>query len=200
MAIAHGTFGDYDEIAAPAAPAAGKVRVYSKTGTGRLFSKNSAGVETTLAALSLRLAAQFADVGNVGAGEDDLHSYSMPGGTLATDGDAIRYVAAYEAAGAPGGTTQTVRVKFGATTLVTRIVAAGTKEVMEAVIWRTGAATQRWVVYRVSSNGTVASDYGTAAETLSGAVVLKSTGESAGGTPANNDIVQHLSLVESVFA
>jgi len=41
---------DVTEIAAPAAPSAGSVRIYAKTGSGELCSKSSGGTETCMSA------------------------------------------------------------------------------------------------------------------------------------------------------
>ena len=46
--ISHSTFGEYDEIATPATPASGKVRVYAKSGT--MFKLGSDAVEADLTA------------------------------------------------------------------------------------------------------------------------------------------------------
>jgi hypothetical protein len=50
MAISRSTYDEIDEITAPGTPAAGKVRIYAKTGGNSLFCKDSAGVETDLGA------------------------------------------------------------------------------------------------------------------------------------------------------
>jgi hypothetical protein len=48
MGITRSTYDEFDEIAAPGTPAAGKVRVYGKTGGNSLFLKNPAGNEIDL--------------------------------------------------------------------------------------------------------------------------------------------------------
>ena len=133
-------------------------------------------------------------VGNVGTGEDDLRTYSVPAATLAVNGDHL----AWEAAGTFAATANNkrVKVKFGATTLfdtgVLAITAAGDWQVNGLVI-RTGAATQKNVARWSCTDAALptATDYTTAAETLSGAVTLKLTGEAT----ANNDIVQEIMIV-----
>lgn len=152
------------------------------------------GVET-LSGISLRnLTVNTTTVGNVGTGEDDLRTYSVPAATLAVNGDHL----VWEAAGTFAGTAndKRVKVKFGATTMfdtgVLAITAAGDWQVNGLVI-RTGAATQRCVARFTSTDAALptATDYTTAAETLSGAITLKLTGEAT----ANNDIVQELLIV-----
>jgi hypothetical protein len=133
-------------------------------------------------------------VGNVGTGEDDLRTYSVPAATLAVDGDHL----AFEAAGTFAATANNkrIKVKFGATTIfdtgVLAITAAGDWYVSGLII-RTGAATQKCVAHWTCTDAAlpVKPDYTTAAETLSGAVTLKLTGEAT----ANNDVVQELLIV-----
>lgn len=152
------------------------------------------GVET-LSGISLRnLTVNTTTVGNVGTGEDDLRTYSVPAATLAVNGDHL----VWEAAGTFAGTAndKRVKVKFGATTMfdtgVLAITAAGDWQVNGLII-RTGAATQKNVARWSCTDAALstATDYTTAAETLSGAVTLKLTGEAT----ANNDIVQELLIV-----
>lgn len=130
-------------------------------------------------------------VGNVGTGEDNLISYTVPAATLATNGDHLEF----EAAGTFAATAndKRIKVKFGAATIldtgVLAITAAGDWQLRGKII-RTGAATQKCVVAFTSTDAAlrVWPDYATAAETLSGTVVLKLTGEAT----ANNDVVQEL--------
>lgn len=134
-------------------------------------------------------------VGNVGIGEDDLRTYSLPASFLSTDGDSCYF----EAAGtiASSANAKRIRVKFGATTIFD--TGAAGIPVSTAIDWRimgrvvrTGAATQKCMVHMNTNSATLASytDYTTAAETLSGAVTLKLTAEAV----ADNDIVQEIML------
>ena len=134
------------------------------------------------------------DVGNVGVGEDDLMTYSVPAGTLGVNGDYIEFTMSFDLAA--NANTKQVKVKFGATT----IYASGAQAQNDGVITitgqiiRTGAATQR-ITYSVTSNATLFPDYAdyvTSAETLSGAVTLKATGEAT----SNDDIIQKINLVK----
>jgi len=134
------------------------------------------------------------DVGNVGAGEDDLMTYSVPAGLLAANGDYIEFTMSFDLAA--NANTKQVKVKFGATT----IYASGAQAQNDGVITitgqiiRTGAATQR-ITYSVTSNATLFPDYAdyvTAGETLSGAITLKATGEAT----SNDDIIQKINLVK----
>jgi hypothetical protein len=160
-----------------------------------------AGSGTAMARAGGTLDSQFADAGNVGAGEDDLHTYTIPANTLATNGKAIKYRAHFTIQ-TTGGATKQVRVKLGATTIfdsTAQAIGVLSEWVVELMIVRTGATSQRVsAIFNASGGGNTPVSYTTAAETLSGALVLKATGQSAGGGEANNDIVQHLSLVEFV--
>lgn len=127
-------------------------------------------------------------VGNIGTGEDNLITYSVPAGTLATDGDVIEIIA--WGTFAANGNSKTLKLYFGATVLVsTGAVAFNAKDwVVRATVVRTGAATQE-AIGQASTSDTSAPlfvDQTTPAETLSGAVTVKCTGE---GT-ADSDIMQ----------
>lgn len=153
-----------------------------------------AGVETISGTAPRQLTVNTTTVGNVGTGEDDLRTYSVPAATLAVNGDHLEF----EAAGTFAATANNkrVKVKFGAATIfdtgVLAITAAGDWQVNGVVI-RTGAATQKNVARWTCTDAALptATDYTTAAETLSGAITLKLTGEAT----ANNDIVEELLIV-----
>jgi hypothetical protein len=136
-------------------------------------------------------------VGNVGTGEDDLASFTVPAATLAVNGDRLEF----EAAGTFAATANNkrIRVKFGATTIfdtgVLAITSASDWQISGTIV-RTGAATQKCVVTWECSDTSLnpVPDYTTAAETLSGTVILKLTGEAT----ANNDIVQEIMVTQVV--
>lgn len=147
-------------------------------------------------------------VGNVGGGEDDLMSYTMPANTLSRNGMGIRITARGVIAGADAN--RTVRLKIGGTTIsfnaaMDNAVSTGyTKWWIDATIIRVGAASQVYVEAGGQSfagtwatgndpghklNGTLTFD-----ETA--ACIIKVTGESAGAV--NNDITQTLFLIEAL--
>jgi hypothetical protein len=140
------------------------------------------------------LTAVYSSVGNVGAGEDDLMSYTVPASTLATDGDVLQ--ADLAGTFAANGNNKRLRFKFGSTTMLdTGAVAWNAKDWSARVhIVRTGAATQRATVeFRTNDTALLYSttDYTTPTETLSGTVALKATGEAT----SNDDVVQTLLVV-----
>lgn len=133
--------------------------------------------------------------GNVGIGEDDLHSYTIPAGTLANDGDAIE--AKFVITFAANANLKQVRLKYGGTTIYdsTAQLQNGGSMIVQCRIVRTGATTQRAIAWVVSGAGTPlflnTSSYTTPAETLSGTVVLKATGEAV----ADNDTVSVMTQI-----
>ena len=134
------------------------------------------------------------DVGNVGTGVDDLMSFSVPAGTMSTNGDYIDF--SFTFTFAANANNKTVRVVYGGTEIYNSTAQAqngGSMEVVGKII-RTGATTQK-VIVSVSTDGTLYTDlanYTTAAETLSGAVTLKATGEAT----SNDDIVNTILTVK----
>ena len=130
-------------------------------------------------------------VGNVTTGEDDLITYSIPANTMGTNGDYISFRASGTIANSINA--KRLRVKYGGTTVMDTgaagiPISAAIQWVVEGEIIRTGATTQKCNASLTTNNATLAtySGYSTAAETLSGAVTLKLTGEAV----ATDDIIQ----------
>jgi hypothetical protein len=134
------------------------------------------------------------DVGNVGAGVDDLITYTIPAGKLATNGDYLEFTMTFVFAA--NANSKQVQVIYGGTTVYASGAQAqndGTMEIRGTII-RTGAATQK-ITFHEINNGTLFTDYAdyvTAAETLSGTVVLKATGEGVN----TGDITQKILTVK----
>lgn len=127
--------------------------------------------------------------GNVGTGEDTIYSYTVPANVLSTNKDTlVGNIFGTLAANTNG---KRFRLKFGATTIIDENLSFGAglagRWDIDFRIVRTGAATQKcYATLRTSTTGnTYFSYYTTAAETLSGTVVLTLTGEAT----ADNDIV-----------
>lgn len=147
-----------------------------------------AGGSTSLGPIGVVLKVNTTAVGNVGAGEDDLITYSVPASTLGTNGNYLEF----EVFGtfAANANSKQVKVKYGATTLLASSAQTqngGTWSISGKIV-RTGAATQ---IASVNSSYDAANfqnltNYTTPAETLSGAITLKCTGEAV----ADNDIIQ----------
>lgn len=134
------------------------------------------------------------DVGNVGTGADNLMTYSVPAGTLSNNGDYIEF--SFTFTFATNANNKTVKVVYGATEIYTSTAQPqndGSMEVKGKII-RTGATTQK-VIVTATTDGTLFTDlanYTTAAETLSGAVTLKATGEAT----SDNDIINRILVVK----
>lgn len=127
--------------------------------------------------------------GNVGTGEDTIYSYTVPANVLSTNKDTlVGNIFGTLAANTNG---KRFRLKFGATTIIDENLSFGAglagRWDIDFRIVRTGAATQKcYATLRTSTTGnTYFSYYTTAAETLSGTVILTLTGEAT----ADNDIV-----------
>ena len=128
--------------------------------------------------------------------EKDLITYSLPANRLGVNGQAIRITAWGSAA--VNGNTKTIRLDFGATTLraIGPSAINGLDWRIDGLVVRTGAATQDAMATEsldVSAQDTTIT---TPVETLSGAVVVKITGEN--GTAAANDIICKGMLVEFI--
>lgn len=138
-------------------------------------------------------------VGNVGAGEDDLMTYSVAASQLDANNQSISFTASGSIAN--NVNAKRIRVKFGSTTILDTGAAgipasAAIDYVITGRIIRTGAATQIIHVSMVTNNATfpgfAAVTAGT--ETLSGALTLKLTGEAT----TNDDITQKTMTVDWV--
>lgn len=148
----------------------------------------------------------FADVGNVGTGEDDLYSDTIAAAQLANNGEKLvaHYGGVFVGAAL---STQELRIYFGGTL----IYDSGALSI--------GVATNNWtvnlVIIRESStvvrcNVALSTDFGTlfpyskytriTGLTLTNTNILKITGEAAGAGAANNQIVVSESYVEWLAA
>lgn len=143
-----------------------------------------AGTSTSNVKVGGKLTTNTTAVGNVGTGEDNLMTYSVPANTLATNGDTIRFYASGTIANTAGA--KTIRAYFGSTKLGDTGTAITVNNAHHWTAWgeiiRTGATTQDChitIIAYDAAGGTLAPaiQFSTAAETLSGAVTLKFTGE-----------------------
>jgi len=163
------------------------------TGDRTVTFQNASGTVAYLADLSGGAATKsvaFTDateVGNVGGGQDDLISETLTAGALGDTKDALEIDAMVYV---KGGTTCIAAIYFGSTAIYTNTFApAGdTRYPLHGRVIRTGAATQ--IAFGWNDNPDDATDtmeYTTPAETLSGAITVKVTGQSTIGA-ADNDI------------
>ena len=144
--------------------------------------------------------AQFTtDASNTGTSETDLHSYTTPASTFASDGDKIFFDF--------GGTmpdataTITIKVYFGGTQIYTSgaIALSGTGDYhINGFLVRVNSTTIRAVVSGVHRSGIplTSSDYTEVTGlTLSNTNILKITGQAGGGTGGTGDIVDKLGQI-----
>jgi hypothetical protein len=157
----------------------------------------------TATGASPRLASNITPVSLPGAStaENDLQTYALPAGQLATNGQALR-IKAVGTFAIHGGTTRTARLYFGATAIGVASV-GGTAGVqywaIEAYVWRLTATTQIAQVIApygpTNANVTATeSTQSTPSETLSSGITIKVTGQT--GTAQAADVVSSVLMVE----
>lgn len=134
-------------------------------------------------------------VGNVLGGEDDLMSYTVPGGTLAADNSRLEVRGVFQV---DTGGANTLKAYWNGVAVYDSgsVTPTATGIVVRMTIIRTGATSQDIHIEIVTGSTThtarVVSTTGAA--TLSGGVVVKFTGTDAGGT--SDDIAQDWGVVE----
>lgn len=144
------------------------------------------GTSATLAKVGGGVNQSTTQTGNTAATETDLFTYTTPANSLATNGDSYQF----EAAGTFANTANVdkrIKVKYGSTTILDTgalaIVTAQSWNVRGTVV-RTGATTQKATVTITTSDGALVSttSFSSPAETLSGTVILKLTGQGTGAS------------------
>lgn len=141
-----------------------------------------------------KLSVNNSAVGNVGTGEDDLITYTLPADTLYQVGSGVR-ITAWGTAANNGG-TKTLKTYFGSQVIATDSLTASQVDVWKvvAIVWRTGSSTQDYESEFLQS-GTqtqVVLESGSATQNQSTDLTIKCTGEATN----DNDIVQEGLLVE----
>lgn len=147
------------------------------------------GLRTVGAALNVNTTA----VGNVGSGEDNLMTYSLPANALSSTGRCVRVTA--WGTSANNGNAKTLKFYFGSLAFTVSLTTsqAGRWRLVAEII-RTGSSTQDYVVQVVEGSGGTAQDVesGALTETETSAITIKCTGEAT----SNDDITQEGMLVE----
>jgi len=138
--------------------------------------------------------ANVTSVGNVGAGEDTLMSYTLPANAMDANGRGVRVTAWGSTAN--NANAKTLKLYFGAAVLGSIASTANQASSWRFVseVLRTGAATQTASEWFVQYGTTVIHETNVTApgETLSSVVVIKVTGEGV----SNDDITQSAMIVE----
>lgn len=154
-----------------------ETRIYNGTPTLPLFKDGGSLYVNTTA------------VGNVGAGEDDLMSYTMPANTLFNNSDRIEVVA-----GGDCQSTQRVKLILGSTTLLDHTFSGGSPKdwKITASIIKSGTGALKSIANLIDGGGSnVNTTYTAITEDPTTALVVKLTGQ---GT-SNDDIVQELMTI-----
>lgn len=127
-------------------------------------------------------------VGNVGAGEDDLITYTLQKNTLENTGDVIDITA--QGTTAANGNNKTIKLYLGSTVLFdTGAVALNNSAwSIRAQVTRTGSATQKSTAFFSGdiSLVTQTATFVSGTEDLTTSLVVKCTGEAT----SNDDIIQ----------
>lgn len=167
------------------------------------------GTGATAPSIAGVLTTSVTAVGNVGTGEDDLITYSLPANSLASNGQAIRIHAWGTMAG--NANDKIFRFYFGATTgiSVTLIPFATASNLvtgqwmLEALVIRTGSSAQSIIAKFTQLSGGTANirdmvltrNVASATETDTGAITVKCTGQATD----DSDIVQSGLVVEGLI-
>lgn len=140
------------------------------------------------------------DVGNVGTGEDDLYSFTTIASTLAATGEKI--TAKYGGTMVASATdTRQIKVYFAGTVILDTgaiTTAANSSWEINVMVIRTGTSTARSIVSFFDSGASVTNlvtETDITSLTFTNSNILKITGESAGVSVANNDIVAKLGAI-----
>ena len=161
---------------------------------GRLLAK--IGLAASEAQPILKSSITLAAVANVGAGEDDLITTSIPAAALSEAGKGVRITAWGTTAN--NANAKTLKVYFGTQVVLTNSLTASIAGVWksETLVFSTGTDTQDWVsrLATLGAAGVALNDVevGTATQDDGAAITIKATGEAVD----NNDIVQEGLLVE----
>lgn len=154
---------------------------------GFLYATN--GVLSVATNICSLLTSSFTQTGNTAATKTTLFTYTVPADTLSADGACLEFMASGSISGS-ANTNKRITVEFGATTLLDTTGSAGSFAfdwTLRGTVIRSGATSQKCEAsLSYATNGdtpTQVQNYIAAAETLSGAVVLKVTGN---GTSAND--------------
>lgn len=141
----------------------------------------------------------FSTIGNVGAGQDDLHSFTLPANFFAKDGDTLQYISAGDFAN--NANPKTLEALIGGTQVFTST----------AVVFQNGGWNLRFEFMRIDSDSIRVSflfsvnaasgnlAYGRVVQinglNFAAPLVLKITGQDTGGVPVDNSVTQTMSIL-----
>lgn len=138
---------------------------------------------------------QSTTVGNVGTGDDALHTYAIPAGTLGNNGESLSMVSA--GTFATSANNKRLRVKLGTTTIFDSgalAITTASDWTLRVEIIRVSNTSQKNTITLITSSTTLvaSTDYSTSSETLSSGLNLVVSGEAT----ADNDVVEELFKVK----
>lgn len=148
----------------------------------------------------------FADVGNIGTGEDDLFSSTIAAGQLANNGEKIETEYAGTFVTSAGTATRQLRIYFGGTLIFDTgalLITGATAWTVYATVIRVSASVVRAMVSLTTQGASLAaytSYTEVTALTLANTQVMKITGEAAGVGAATNDIVAKMGSLQWLAA
>lgn len=151
--------------------------------SGQFLKSNGVALPTWSSRITSVLNSQFTDVGNVTTGEDDLMTYTLPAGTLSTNGDFIEFEMSFLLTTA---NLKTVKMHWGSESLTVYSATTTAQPIIRGTITRRSATTQVWSITSITGGAQDYNDLVIGSQTLSGAIILKMTGEGV----ATNDIQQ----------
>jgi Collagen triple helix repeat (20 copies) len=164
-------------------------------------SKTRAGTALTTVNMGGILFDHYADVGNIGTGEDDLYSDTLPASILGTNGDKI--TAEYTVIFASSATaTRQVKAYFGGTSILASgaltLASGGSADVFITIIRESSSVVRvraEFVVSGITLQPIVTYTRITGL-TLTNTQILKITGEAAGVGAATDDVVAKIAFGE----
>jgi hypothetical protein len=151
------------------------------------------GGSTSYGAVPAKASINTTAVGNVGTGEDNLMTYSLPAGALSAAGKGVRITAWGTAAN--NADAKTLKLHFGSVAILT--VSLTTSQActwrIEAVVFSTGTDAQDYSAQLVQGGTATLVDVegGSLTQDDGAAITIKCTGEAT----SNNDVVQEGLLV-----
>jgi hypothetical protein len=159
--------------------------------TNILIKQGSSGEQMEAGGVSI---VDTTATGNIGAGEDDLITYTLPLDSLDRDGAFIEI----EVFGtfASNANNKRVRLYFGSTVVydTTSVAANSGSWIIKSRVIRTSSSSQKAITEIISNNILIVngSSYTTPSEVLTGNVNIRCTGEAV----ANDDVVQEGLIVK----
>lgn len=170
----------------------GSAPVFKASGVDRVALETYDGGTTWYALHPVHVLYQAQKVTTTSAVDGSLASYTLPGGSLVANAQALRITLAGAAVPAAGGAT--VNIKFGAGSITAGALAIGANDVflLTALLTRTGAATQ-WANYGVMKAVAplAGANSATLAETLANPILIDFRGNVAvGGQTLTYDSIQ----------